>query len=351
MNCLWTIHRPPAVLQEDILHHVFGHVADLSTLARAAAVCRGWAWPARTALYRDIEYHPLSSCSKEALLARTMRTQTQLLRFVRRLSLVTTWTYSPIPELCEWIEHIPENRLQEFCWTWERGHLLPSLLTFPAVRAVRRVKLRGQLYTMAAIQSILELPALEYLSLELRGDEQGTLAVVPPRLRRLSVIAHEGHSSSLDQLLAVVGSQIDTLHITCKLGEDSNRDAALVSCIHAHCPDLSRLKVDAIGPMTVATEFADALVKGYPSLEYLRCGQGTFSPHILRLVPPNLRVLKLAFAPALDVPLLAFLTDPGHRLKVLRVLELSGTDVLIYDRILAACNTLGVDFRLYHSPS
>ncbi|OSD03261.1 hypothetical protein PYCCODRAFT_255188 [Trametes coccinea BRFM310] len=355
MESLWTSYRPPAILQEDLLHYIFDHVADLATLARASTVCRVWVVPAQAALYKDIEYTPLSQCSRHSLLARTMRTRPQLLRFVRRLSLITTWTHSPTPELCAWVEHIPEDRLQEFRWTWDRGHPLPALLAFPAIRATRHIELRGRLYTMGAIQSILELPSLESLTLELSGDEKGSLDVTSSRLRRLSVIAREGHSPSLDSLLAVVGPQIESLHITCKLGGGSERDAALVSCIHSHCPDLSRLEVDAITPSDAPTVIASALVKQYHALEYLRCGQGTLSPELFSSLPSSLRTLNMAFIPTLEEPLLRFLEEQGHNHRSLTLLELSSADTNVsihdYPRISAVCNISGVDLRLRNAHS
>ncbi|KAI9065927.1 hypothetical protein FKP32DRAFT_453016 [Trametes sanguinea] len=350
MESAWISYRPPAILQEDLLHYIFDNVADLATLARASTVCRIWAVPAQAVLYKDIEYEPLSRCARQSLLARTMRTRPQLLRFVRRLSLVTTWTHSPTPELCAWVEHIPENRLQEFRWTWDRGHPSPTLLAFPALRATRHIELRGRLYTMGAIQSILELPSLESLSLELSGDEQGSLDVTSSRLRRLGVIVRDGRSPSLDKLLAVVGPQIDTLHITCELGGGSERDAALVARIQSHCPDLSRLEVDAITPSEAPAALCSALVKQYPRLEYLRCGQGAISAELFSSLPPTLRTLKLAYTPVLEEPLLRFLADTWRTHRSLTLLELCGadTDDSIHDHplISTACNRFGVNLRL-----
>ncbi|KAI0639598.1 hypothetical protein C8Q77DRAFT_74874 [Trametes polyzona] len=343
----YQFYRPPALLQEDLLYYVFEHICHPHVLAHAAVVCRAWTTPAQAALYRELEYAPLARSSKEALLARTMRTRPHLLRFVRRLSLVTVWTHSPIPELCEWIKHIPADLLQDFRWTWERGHPLPSLLDSPAMRGTRHVELRGSLYSMESIQSILDLPYLESLSLELKGDERGyLLGMTSKRLSHLRIVAHRGHSPALDILLSTVGPQLESLHITGKLGEDPEQDAALVSCIATHCPDLTRLAIEATASSGKSVTVANDLARRCRSLHTLRCGEGTFTSGIFRDVPPTLRVLRLPLDPSLEASLLSYLR--GLR-GGLTVLQLSGKgDSERFKAVAEACCAHGVVLELLY---
>ncbi|KAI8990452.1 hypothetical protein BD414DRAFT_458913 [Trametes punicea] len=350
MECRF--HRPPALLHEDLLHEIFGYISCPSTLACASIVCCSWTSPAQAALYRNLEYSPLSRCARQAQLACTLRTRPHLLRFVRCLSLTTTWTHSPTPELCEWMEHIPEHCLQVFRWIWERGHPLPWLLTFPAVRTARRIELKGKLYTMDTLQEILELPSVSSLTLELKGDEEGSLALTRSRLRHLSVTAHDGHSQTLDNLLAAVGPQIESLHVNGKLGDDPQKDSALVACIHTHCPDLKRLDIETITPPKAPIPLADALVRQYQSLEYLRCGQGVFSEDLFQHIPPSLRVLKFAFAPSHEIPLVSFLEKVGSRRGSLSSLELLGDcNPDLFAHLTAQCHVRGIDVRVHHTTS
>ncbi|KAI0361418.1 hypothetical protein OH77DRAFT_426323 [Trametes cingulata] len=337
----------PTLLQEDLLYCVFDHIAHPHALALAASVCRAWTIPAQAALYREIEYSPLTSHRRERLLARTMRTRPHLLRLVRRLYLITIWTHSPTPELCDWITRIPPDRLIEFRWTWERGHPLPSLLDSPAVRATRSIELRGRLYTLESVRSILELPFLESLSLELKGDEQGHLTnVTPSKLRHLHLVAQGGYSRAVETLLSTVGPQLQSFRLACNLGENSERDGRLASCVATHCPNLGRFEIEAIASPQAPVPFADALVRRCGSLECLRCGGGTYTSAIFRGIPPSLRVLALAIAPTLEAPLLEYLkTDTPGRGRLAR-LELVGDEDEERDRrIEDACSSRGVVLR------
>ncbi|KAI0778371.1 hypothetical protein BD413DRAFT_684481 [Trametes elegans] len=339
--------RPPAIMQEDVLYHLFEHVVNSHALAHAAVVCRTWTVPAQAALYRDIEYSPLDPRSRDTLLARTMRTRPHLLRFVRRVSLATVWTHSPTPELCKWIERIPEHRLQEFRWTWDRGHPLPTLLDSPAVRAARHIELNGRMYTMRTVQSILELPSLLSLSLELNGDEKGSLpAVIPTKLRKLSVIAKEGYSTALDSLLAIVGPQLESLSLTCKIGDDTDKDDALASSIVTRCPNLKRFEVEATAQPQGPVPFVDTLIRQCASLEYLRCTEGAFTPALYENLPASLKALSLTLGPTQEQPLLDFLTGAQKSHGSLTTLEVAGgSQPEQWSRVVDACAASGVVFQ------
>ncbi|KAI0652038.1 hypothetical protein C8Q79DRAFT_935889 [Trametes meyenii] len=340
-------YRPPPSLQEDLLHYIFEQVSHSQTLAHASVVCRAWLMPAQAALYKEIEYSPLARRPREALLARTLRTRPHLLCFVRRLSLATIWTHSPIPELCDWIARIPENHLHEFRWTWDRGHPLPALLHSPAVRAARHIELKGRLYSFDTVQSVLELPSIQSLSIELKGGEKGCLPErFPTRLRHLNVMAYHGHSRSLSALLAAVGPNLESLRLACKLGADPDEDSALASCIAAHCPELRRLDVEGIAPLDAPVPILDGLVRQLQSLETLSGGPGTFTDALFEEVPSSLVTFRLAFAPPLAEPLVAFLEDARRRDARLAALELVGEDKLgHFGRLAEVCRTHGVSFR------
>ncbi|KAJ8488494.1 hypothetical protein ONZ51_g3533 [Trametes cubensis] len=339
------LYRPPAPLQEDLLHLIFEHAPCPETLAYAALVCRAWVFPAQAALYKDIQYSPLAPCRKDALLARTLRSRPHLLRFVRRLSLVTLWTHSPTPELCDWIALIPMHHLRDFLWTWERGHLLPSFLSLPAVQTTRNIDLRGRLYTLSVVQSVLDLPHLESLSLELSGDEQGTLACSSTKLRHLGVVAHGGHSPPLDKLLAVVGHCIKSLRIVSTFGDDLEGDSALVSCILTHCVDLKSLDIAATGTPKPPFSAIEALIRQFVSLEHLRCSTGAV-PDIFGAMPRNLQSLQLPLALSQEEPLLDYLEHETASLSLDSLELISGRDVDI-DRITKACRARQVRLRRY----
>ncbi|KAH9898209.1 hypothetical protein C8Q73DRAFT_391028 [Cubamyces lactineus] len=341
-----SLHRPPAPLQEDLLHLIFEHTPCPETLAYAALVCRAWAVPAQAALYKDIQYSPLAPCRRDALLARTLRSRPHLLRFVRRLSLVTMWTHSPTPELCDWIALIPMHHLRDFLWTWERGHLLPSFLSLPALQTARNIDLRGRLYTLSAVQSVLDLPHLKSLSLELSGDEQGSLTRSSPMLRHLSIIAYGGHSPALDKLFAAVGSRIESLRIVSKFGAESEGDSALVSCILSHCADLKSLDIVASGTLKLPFPAIEPLIRQYRSLEHLGCSTGAV-PDIFGAIPTNLQSLRLPFIPSQEGPLLAYLAHDAAPLS-LKTLELiSDLSDVDLDRISKACRVHRVKLRLH----
>ncbi|KAI0830499.1 hypothetical protein BC628DRAFT_1354246 [Trametes gibbosa] len=341
-------NRSPALLQEDLLHYVFEHVCHPYVLAHAAVVCRAWTVPAQSALYKEIEYSPLAHTPRETLLARTMRTRPHLLCLVRRLSLVTMWTHSPTPDLCEWIKRIPADRLQDFRWTWERGHPLPSLLGTPAMRGTRHVELKGSLYSIGSIQPILDLPYLQSLSLELKGDEKGfLLGDAPPKLRHLCVIVHQGPSSAMAKLLSVLGSHLESLRLTSQLGDDPEGDAHLVSCVTTHCPGLRQLHIEAIAPPKTPVPIVDKLVQTYRSLEHLRCTKGIFTPALFQIISPSLQSLRIPFAIAHEAPLLSFLQDARRTREGLLTLELSdGGDAEVPRSITDACRARGVVLRL-----
>ncbi|KAI0328140.1 hypothetical protein GY45DRAFT_1022228 [Cubamyces sp. BRFM 1775] len=339
------LYRPPAPLQEDLLHLIFEHTSCPETLAYAALVCRAWVIPAQVALYKDIQYSPLTPCRKDALLARTLRSRPHLLRFVRRLSLVTLWTHSPTPELCDWIALIPMHHLRDFLWTWERGYLLSSFLSLPALQTTRNIDLRGRLYTLTAVQSILDLPHLEVLSLELSGDEQGTLTCSPLKLQHLGVVAHGGYSSALDKLLGAVGHRIESLRILSTFGEDPEGDSALVSCVLTQCVDLHSLDIAATSSPKPPFPAIETLIRQYSSLKHLRCSTGAV-PDIFGAMPPGLQHLRLPLTPSQVEPLLAYLKHETASL-FLRSLELiSGCDV-DSQRITKACRIHGVRLRLH----
>ncbi|KAI0375190.1 hypothetical protein BV20DRAFT_254106 [Pilatotrama ljubarskyi] len=245
-------------------------------------------------------------------------------------------------------ERIPPDCLLEFKWTWERGHPIPSVLDSPAVRATRCVELQGRLYTMDSVRSILELPFLERMSLELKGDERGCLVnVTPTKLRHLHLIAQGGYSRAVDMLLSAVGPRLESLRLVCGLGDDSERDGRLVSCLATHCPDLKRLEIEAIASPQAPVPFAGALVRQCRSLEYLRCTEGTFTSALFQDIPPSVRVLALAIAPALNAPLLEFLQAAAPGRGGLATLELIGDADSECNRCIEdACSKRGLRFRL-----
>ncbi|OJT08172.1 hypothetical protein TRAPUB_934 [Trametes pubescens] len=346
-----TFHPSPALMQEDVLHYVFEHASQPHVLAHSAAVCRAWTIPVQAALYRELEYSPLACSPREALLARTLRTRSHLLRFIRRLCLVTAWTHSPIADLCDWIKHIPADHLQNFCWRWERGHPPPSIIDFPAIRGTHHITLKGRLYSLNSIRPVLELPYLQCLSLELSGDERGSLSGItrPTNLRTLHLVAHEGYSPALDALISAVGPQLETLHLTSRLGDDPERDAFLASCVAAHCPGLTRLEINAIVMPKTPIPIADELVQHCRSLEHLHAASGTFTPGLFRAIPPTLRVLRLPFIPEYDALLLEFLEDARRSRDGLATLELvvGPGDEEQCERVEDACRMRGIAFRLY----
>lgn len=345
-------HRSHALMQEDVLHYVFEHASHPHVLAQSAAVCRTWTIPAQAALYRELEYSPLACRPREALLARTLRTRSHLLRFIRRLCLVTIWTHSPIADLCDWIKHIPADHLRNFCWRWERGHPPPSIIESPAIRGTHHITLQGRLYSLSSIQPVLELPYLQCLSLELKGDEKGYLSVTtrPTKLRTLHLVAHEGYSPAMNTLLSAVGPQLETLHLTSRLGDDPERDAFLVSCVAAHCAGLTRVEIKAIAMPKAPIPIADELVQHCRSLEHLHAAPGTFTPGLFRVIPSTLRVLRLPIIPEHDDEglLLEFLEDARRSRDGLATLELvvGPGDKERWERVEDACHMRGIAFRL-----
>lgn len=283
------------VLDEDVLFHIFEHQSDPHTLGTAALVSRAWRYPAQAALYQDLVYSIIDNRRRDLLLARTMRMHPHLRRHVRRLRLVTLFTHSPTPALCDWIAHMPPNRLHEFHWTWHRGHIIPAILSYPAVKTAPRIILDGSLYDARMLQPLLELPQLRSLSIELTGCEPGSLYIPEIKsLQHLDLNLKDQYGPVVEKVLAAVGSSLQSLRLACKLAVPEH-DEPLIAAIQTHCRNLTRFDIKAFpaSATLVPIPFLDQFVQRYPELEHLRCTECTFSDDMFANLPSALKTLEI----------------------------------------------------------
>ncbi|KAI0801080.1 hypothetical protein C8Q74DRAFT_465803 [Fomes fomentarius] len=340
-------HSPK--LNQDVLEHVFEQGPLNVTLTSAAMVSRAWCYPAQAALYRELFFFPLDNRPRDILLARTMRTCPHLRRFVRRLSLITLWTHSPTPDLCDWIQYLPTHCLREFQWTWIRGHIVPSIIASPAIRTTSCIELRGRFYTAEKLQPVLELPFLTSLSLELTGYEQGGIyPVESSRLKQLFIHISVGYGPIFDKLLAAVGSQLESLHLARKISYDPDKDWDLVYAIETHCPGLKKLSICAPFTEQQSMPIVDRLIRRYQCLESLCCSSGTYTADMFKELPPTLVSLHISLDDA-SVPCRSALLDLlaqvrlGQRRLNTLVVATSG-DLGHFVSVAEACQASGVTF-------
>ncbi|KAI0756818.1 hypothetical protein C8Q80DRAFT_57973 [Daedaleopsis nitida] len=337
-----------AVLQADILHHVFTHELLDQTLLNAALVCRSWTDPAQSALYRDLAFSTIDNHKRDALLARTMRMSHHLRRHVRRLTLTTLWTHSPTPDMCDWIQLLPAHCVREFQWVWLRGHILSAVLDYPAVRTVAHMTLKGRFYTASKLQPVLELPHLRSLALEISGHEAGEL--YPPtstRLEHLSVHLTAGYGPIFDKLLAAAGGRLNSFRLLCQMGCAPDEDAQLLAAIKAHIPTtLARLDISANFMLNKPMPFLDGLVRHYRTLQHLHCAEDTYSAGLLDELPPTLRTLHFSFRHATmphEAALLSFLK--ARKCHALTTLTFTTPDnAAQFMPFVDACRQCEVDF-------
>ncbi|RPD55917.1 hypothetical protein L227DRAFT_579389 [Lentinus tigrinus ALCF2SS1-6] len=336
-------------LHRDVLDHIFEHGPLDRTLSNAALVCRYWTAPAQAALYHDVSFFPLDNRPRDLLLARTMRTCPHLRRYVRRLSLITLWTHSPTPELCDWISHLPAHCLREFHWTWIRGHILPSIISSPAIRTTTRIRLCGRLYTADKLQPILDLPCLESLSLELTGHEVGDIQPLGvTRLRHLHVYLLVEYGPVVDRLLSAVGPLLESLQVSRKLCFDSNKDQELVCAIETHCRGLTHLTISAPFKTDCSLPVVDRLAHRFRSLKHLCCSEGTYTANLFDALLPNLVTLELSLdGPtfSLESSLLEYLNLVRLGQRRLTTLVVTTKDIGCFKSISDACCTAGIIFR------
>ena len=339
-RCLPAIH-------EDILYHVFEHDSLRQTLPDVAVVCHAWTQPAQSALYRDLVFTTMDNRKRDVLLASTMRTHAHLRRHVRRLKLLTFWTHSPSPEMCDWIQLLPAHCMREFHWVWLRGHILPAVVDYPAVRTISHMTLKGRLHSSSKLQPILELPHLRSLSLELSGHEVGELyAPETQQLEQLNVYLSIGYGPIFDKLLAAVGPQLGAFRLVCKMGYKPKEDAQLVSAIAEYLPNLTRLDVSARFIVNEPVPFLDGLVGRYSTLQHLHCAEDTYSERIFKNLPPTLRTLELSSGAVFhEAALLEFLQTRGcSHLTALKVVTSGSREQLV--PVEVECRKGGVDFHV-----
>ncbi|TFK90813.1 hypothetical protein K466DRAFT_365949 [Polyporus arcularius HHB13444] len=338
-------------LHRDVLDHVFEHGPLDQTLRNAALVCREWTGPAQAALYREIFFFPLDNRRRDLLLARTMRSCPHLRLYIRRLSLITLWTHSSCEELCDWISHIPAHSLREFRWTWIRGHILPSILSSPAILATTRVQLCGRIYAAEKLQLILQLPSLEDLSLELTGYELGDIkSLAASRLKHLHVYLSVEYGPIVGKLLSVVGHRLESLQVSRKFCFESEKDEELVSAIETHCCHLKHLSMTAPFKAERPLPIVDRLARRLQSLERLCCSEGTYTSDLFHTLPPNLITLGLFIhGPSLphESSLLEFLTLVQAGQRRLSTLVITTKDASPYQSITDACYACGVTVHYY----
>ncbi|KAI0719973.1 hypothetical protein C8T65DRAFT_706000 [Cerioporus squamosus] len=323
-------------LHRDVLDHIFEHGPLDHTLPT----------PAQAALYREIFFFPLDNRRRDVLLARTMRTCPHLRLHIRRLSLITLWTHSPCQELCDWIADIPAHSLREFHWTWIRGHILPSILNSPAIRATVRIQLCGRIYAADKLQPILQLPCLEDLSLELTGHEVGDIQpLAVTRLKHLHVYLSVEYGPVVSKLLSVVGSQLESLQVSRKYCFESGKDEELVSAIETHCHHLEHLSITAPFKTDLSLPIVDRLAHRMHSLERLCCSEGTYTSNLFHAFLPNLITLGFfVHGPSLsfESALLEFLILVRLGQRRLATLVITTKDTGCFKSIADACYAGGV---------
>ncbi|EJF66867.1 hypothetical protein DICSQDRAFT_151271 [Dichomitus squalens LYAD-421 SS1] len=337
------------MLNQDVLDHIFECEVLAGTLPAAALVCQAWTQPVQRVLYRDILFSVSNYRQRDNLFARTMRTSPHLRGYVRTLRLITLWNHSPNPNDIDWIRLLPAHGLREFHWFWVRGNMVPAVVWYPAVRTAPRARFRGRLHDSERLQSIIDMPHLQYLTLELSGRETGNLvAPLTSQLRHLNLYLSIGHGSIIDAFLAAVGPHLESLQLTCNMGYDSLEDRQLISAIEIHCLGLRKLYISTIHMRDGAPPFLDVLVRQYPALDYLRCAEETYSARMFERLPPTLITLAFSCDSVLfkqEEALLTYLSRArrnGGRLTSLVFYSKGYPECL--SRVAEACHSNGIKF-------
>lgn len=284
---------------EDVLDEIFAELQP-GSLASAALVCRGWLFPARVRLYRELQADTMFVHKRNELL-RTLSTQPHILRLVRRP--VLRWVYDPAPcaAFFDWVALLPEHSLQsvEIVTIDSRPRdpldTLDTLLGFPAIHSLTRIIIRCDtgFLTPKRLNQVLEMPHLQSLSVRISHPTAVHLTDITafPNLKRLSILA-DVYTPLIAKLLHGLPSPLERFD----LGADDIEDTDIATLCHSlqrHAPHLRNLSFLGEPFSKSHLCFMDDFVSSFSSLETLSCAHYLYSPLIFSRLPPTLVSLSL----------------------------------------------------------
>lgn len=279
----------------------FVNTADL---AAAALVCRGWAQPARKALYdtvvccNDGHVEP-----RDARFAWTMRTCPHLRPLLHRFS---TWFVAPgIPDRALWIYWLyllPEGQLHHFRCKWLAANTTQAAFAFgaPAVRSVTRLDLLGFMVTRDILMTCITFPSLQTLQLDEIKYEDVAPREVPltltltPTCRNLSISLPSSMNDRLFSLIiAACGPQLASLELSVRYyPRGAGSPLAETMLAHALILHTGRLEKFALSGLKESWTFPmDELVQRNPGLTHVYCPASAVTDRFFACLPRGLQVL------------------------------------------------------------
>lgn len=337
---------------EDVLEEIFLHL-QCSALAKAARVCQAWLPAASRTLYHNIHISTYSLVTDR--LAQTLRTAPSLRGLVRHVALYHPKLDEADPSVLDWLALLPEHSLLSI--TLENTDMFNLLkeqrmLDLPAFRTVSSIVAHGR-YLSGDISTLLNIPYLQSLSIELLSRRSYSFVKpLRPTLRRLAITICgyntvietilQSFEEPLEQFMLVVSSNL------CKAGLSS-----LQTGLRRHAPCLKRLFL--IGHPQDKLPSMDDYILSFPTLETLLCSYSTFSPLLVKRLPPTLTSLILRVRTDCTFPSDEYAAAlQRHRHKLRRLSALTIVDVPgrwrrrknQWEPLVELCAAEGISFRI-----
>ncbi|TBU37244.1 hypothetical protein BD309DRAFT_995210 [Dichomitus squalens] len=201
----------------------------------------------------------------------------------------------------DWLHLLPEDGLSRFRYLWHPKQTFdPSVLEAPAVRAVTHLIVHGP-QSAAILRACLSLPRLETLEVSLDDcDEAADWDVgagLAPHLRRLVLRVYFCRCPVAIALFTAFAPQLVSFHL------------------HALFHVLHLILSGDTSWQNIGSPFLDGFVERAPSLEHIRCMQGTLTGAFFGRLPSSLKTFEYAtnegVSGAAEEMILSFL--PGLR--------------------------------------
>lgn len=292
--------RPSAAQRcnDDVLDEIFAEL-ECSALASAALVCRGWLFPARVRLYRDLFLNNYGAPHSDKL-ADILPNQPLLRSLIRRPVLRYCRFGRPCTTLFDWMALLPEHSFQsvtirDIDSTKKMPFpTLATLLDFPAVRTSPRLIVHCRTFiTSERLDKVLGMPCLESLSFMI-SDRVATrlkeITVFPRNLKRLSIRA-DAFSPHLAQLLRRLPSPLERFDLQCEELKEFEM-VFLCYALQQHSSTLRHLVLLGMHFSSVPA-YLDGSIEPFSHLETLLLPFGLYSPDLFAHLPPTISSLSL----------------------------------------------------------
>ncbi|TBU24959.1 hypothetical protein BD311DRAFT_809552 [Dichomitus squalens] len=258
----------------------------------------------------------------------------------------------------DWLHLLPEDGLSRFRYLWHPEQTFdPSVLEAPAVRAVTHLIVHGP-QSAAILPACLSLPRLETLEVSLDDcDEAADWDVgagLAPHLRRLVLRVYFCRCPVAIALFTAFAPQLVSFHLHALfhvLVPYHEWEQALM----AHGTHLQHLILSGdTSWQNIGSPFLDGFVERAPSLEHIRCMQGTLTGAFFGRLPSSLKTFEYAtnegVSGAAEEMILSFL--PGLRsrqyngsVQTIRIIVPAGSPYREHRELEEACDEVGIRFE------